>query len=261
VLLSGFGSDHYLTGNYNYITDLAARGMVADAVRDLARWSVSTRQSFWILARRHLVSPLIGRARNGRGVAALPAWFDRRFAEEWSLADRTCDANDVAGRPGTMFAEKLVRDVASIPAWVDRWPYGDDVEIRYPFLYRPLVEASLRLPPKLRIRPEGSKWILRESMRGLLPEDVRSRLSKARIDARILWSFQRERARVDALLRDPILAQLGCIRAEDLRLEVDAARRGLPTNLVMLMCALSLETWLAVRAGLWTASSLRQTAA
>jgi asparagine synthase (glutamine-hydrolysing) len=261
VLLSGFGSDHYLTGNFNYITDLAVRGNVSEAVRDLVHWSVSTRQSFWTLARRHLVSPLIRKARNGKAVAALPGWLDRRFAVERSLGERTCDAIETAGTPGTMFAEKLTRDVASIPAWVDRWPYGEDVEVRYPFLYRPLVEASLKLPPKQRIRPEGSKWILRESMRGLLPEDVRSRLSKARIDARILWSLQRERARVDALLRDPILAQLGCIRTEDLRLEVDSARRGLPTNLVMLMCALSLETWLTVRSGLWTASSLRQTAA
>lgn len=262
VLLSGFGSDHYLTGNFNYIADLAAAGRVRTAVSEVARWSLASRQSFWTLARRHLVAPLFfGEHRRGGADAPLPAWFEKRFARERDLGARTADASEAAGRPGRMFAARMNRDIASIPAWVDRWPFGDDIEVRYPFLHRPLVEASLRLPPLQRIRPEGTKWILRESMRGLLPEDVRTRSTKGTIDARILWSLQREHARLDALLRDPVLAQLGCVRPEELRREVDAARRGLPTNVVMLMSALSLETWLSVRSGRWTASRARQTAA
>ncbi len=260
VLLSGFGSDHYLTGNVHYITDLAARGEVAAALRHLARWSVTTRQSFWTLTQRHLVSPLLRSSMNGSAVQ-LPAWFDKRFARSRCLVDRTLDAIDITGRPGTMFIQKSCRDIASIPAWIDRWPFGDDVEVRYPFLYRPLVEASLRLPPTLKIRPQGTKWILRQAMRGLLPEEVRARSTKASIDARMLWSLQRELPRVRRLLRDPMLGQLGCVRPDELRREVDAARRGVPTNLVMLMSALSLETWLSVRSGTWTASMTRQTAA
>jgi asparagine synthetase B (glutamine-hydrolysing) len=261
VLLSGFGSDHYLTGNLNYITDLMAAGQLGEALRDLARWSVASRESFWTLSRRYLVSPLMPARRRAASTAPLPAWLDSRFSSERDLAARTIEATDTTGKPGRMFVQKLTRDLASIPAWVDRWPFGEDVEVRYPFLHRPLVEAALRLPPALRIRPDATKWILRESMRGLLPEDVRTRATKGTIDARILWSFQRERAQLDALLADPILAQLGCIRPAELRAEVDLARRGIPTNLVMLMCALSLETWLTVRAGHWTASRMRQTAA
>jgi hypothetical protein len=57
------------------------------------------------------------------------------------------------------------------------------------------------------------------------------------------------------MLRDPILAQLGCVDPVALRSSVDRARRGIPTNLVHLMSALSLETWLTVRAGRWTADA------
>ena len=89
-------------------------------------------------------------------------------------------------------------------------------------------------------------------MRDVLPEQVRTRTTKGGIDARILWSLQRERPRLDAMLRDPILAQLGCIEPALLREAVDGARRGVPVNNVQLFSALALETWLAVRTGRWS---------
>ncbi|MGH7447835.1 MAG: asparagine synthase-related protein, partial [Longimicrobiales bacterium] len=140
------------------------------------------------------------------------------------------------------------------PAWIERWPYGREIEMRYPYLYRPLVEASLRLPAKQRVRPNAHKWILRQAMRDVLPENVRMRSTKGGIDARILWSLQREKPRLDALLRDPILAQLGCIDAAALRHAVDQARRGIPVNNVQLFTALALETWLSVRNDAWAAA-------
>ncbi|MGH7467165.1 MAG: hypothetical protein ACRENP_04180, partial [Longimicrobiales bacterium] len=54
---------------------------------------------------------------------------------------------------------------------------------------------------------------------------------------------------VQALLREPILAELGLLDAQQLRAAVEEARSGVKHNLVMLMSALSLETWLAVRSG------------
>lgn len=251
VLLSGLGSDHYLYGNLHYIADLAAKGRIVAAVRELALWSVATRQSFWSMARQHLVDPLF---RGRRGAAAdgdLPPWIDPRFARAMNLGDRLPRARMAADPAGTRFARQVARDVGSLAAWIDRWPYGEDVEVRYPFLYRPLVEAALQLPPNARVRPATHKWVLREATRDVLPEEVRTRNSKGTIDARILWSLERERARLDALLGDPMLAQLGYIRTDELRAGVDRARRGVRTNNAHLMLALSLETWLSVRSGRW----------
>lgn len=256
VVLSGFGSDHYLIGHLLYISDMAGRGHIASAIRETARWSVMTRQSFWNMLGQHVLRPLV---RAGRPVAdsheRLPAWIEPGFAAHQHLTDRMPHARMRGDRMGTWFAQRVARDMQSVPAWTERWPYGEDVEVRYPFLYRPLVEAGLRLPVRMRIRPEGHKWILRSAMRGILPEEVRRRRSKSTIDVRIAWSLERERHRLDALLRDPILAQLGCIDPARLRDAVDSARRGTERNLVFLMNALSLETWLAVRAGRWTAST------
>jgi asparagine synthase (glutamine-hydrolysing) len=239
VLLSGFGADHYLSGSLDYITDLAASGRIRDALGEVTTWSVATRQSFWTVGRRYLLDPFLSQSRQ----AQPPLWLTSSLHRAGAVADR--------GHGACRFARMITSRVNSMPAWIERWPYGADIEMRYPFLYRPLVEASLRLPARQRVRPNASKWILREAARDALPEQVRTRSTKGGIDARILWSLNREKPRLDALLRDPILAQLGCIDPVALRRAVDDARRGVAGNNVHLFSALSLETWLSVRSGAW----------
>lgn len=240
VLLSGMGADHYLYGSLDYITDLAASGRFRDALGEVTTWSVATRQSFWQVGRRYLLDPFLAR---GGGRAERPHWLRSTSPASAALT--------LHARMRGRFARRIADGLSALPSWLERWPFGQEVELRYPFLYRPLVEWSLRLPPKQRVRPNARKWILREATRDVLPEQVRTRSTKGGIDARILWSLQRERRRLDAMLRDPVLAQLGCVEPALLRRAVDDARRGLPVNNAQLFCALSLETWLAVRNGSW----------
>lgn len=244
VLLSGLGADHYLYGTLDYITDLAVRGRIRDAVSEVTMWSVATRQSFWSVGRRYLVDPFVSRA---YPTMQPPAWL---AGGSRALQQRIDSQRAGSGR----FARRISATVNRLPAWIERWPYGAEVEMRYPFLYRPLVEHSLRLPARQRVRPNERKWVLRQAMRDVLPDEVRTRTTKGGIDARILWSLHREKARLDALLHDPLLAQLGCIDATTLRNAVDDARRGVRVNAVQLFTALSLETWLSVRSGAWAAT-------
>jgi asparagine synthase (glutamine-hydrolysing) len=250
VLLSGIGADHYLTGTLDYITDMMSARRWRAAVREVTAWAVATRQSFWTLGRQTLVDPFVppalhpGRLRS----SALPPWLNTTAGS--GLAVR-------AGQPAPSsrrFAMRTAAALETLPGWLDRTSYHDDVELRYPFLYRPLVEWSLRLPVDQRIRPNVRKWILREATRDVLPEEVRTRTTKGGIDARILWSLQREHKRLQEMLRNPILAELGCIDAVPLRAAVERARRGASVHSVHLFSALSLETWLAVRNGRWFAA-------
>jgi asparagine synthase (glutamine-hydrolysing) len=241
VLLSGFGADHYLYGSLDYITDMAATGRIGPALREVTNWAVATRQSFWSVGRRYLVDPFI----TGTPPVVPPLWLQR------AAAAQITPVQQLRPRRGLRFASHVAAGLHALPFWLERWPFGDEVEMRYPFLYRPLVEWSLRLPATQRVRPHARKWILREATRDVLPETVRTRATKGGIDARILWSLQHEHARIDTLLRDPILAQLGCIDPLPLRVAVEQARHGRPVNNVLLMSALSLETWLAVRNGRW----------
>src|SRR5690606_26440721 len=187
-------------------------GRIRDALGEVTSWSVAMRKSFWSVGRRYLLDPFIARDRIEQ---PRPGWLHP------TLLSSTTDTPRIAGRH--RFAQQIASNLNSMPAWFERWPYGHEIEMRYPFLYRPLVEASLQLPARQRVRPNAHKWILREATRDVLPEQVRRRSSKGGIDARILWSLHREKHRIDAMLRDPLLAQLGCIDPDVLRTAVDEA--------------------------------------
>lgn len=247
VLLSGMGADHYLSGSLDYITDMAGTLRLGAALREVTAWSVATRRSFWRLGARYLVRPFLPSRLRPHRTAAMPPWLLASPAEP-SIEARSGAASS------SRFAARAAAHLDGLPGWLERWPFGDDVEMRYPFLYRPLVEWSLRLPVRQLIRPSARKWILREATRGVLPEAVRTRSTKGGIDARILWSLHRERSRIDDMLKDPILAQLGCVDAAELRNAVNAARCGVPVHNVHLFSALSLETWLRARNGMWNVS-------
>lgn len=258
VLLSGVGSDHYLFGNLGYITDMMARGRFLAGFGELARWSVAQRQSFWILAREQALYPFLPRSmrlRLARPWQRVPAWLAPEFVRGHDLEARL-PLHWTASAPGARtFQREIARQLSQLQAWIEREPFDDGLEVRYPFLHRPLVEFGLRLPPELRIRPQRHKWILREAMSDVLPEPIRTRVGKGGIDARILWSLEHERARLDALLEQPILADLGVVDGHALRRAVADARQGIVANLAALMFTLSLETWLAVRADRWAVRS------
>jgi len=60
-----------------------------------------------------------------------------------------------------------------------RWTAAFRMEGRYPFLDRRILEFAYAIPDAQRFRPGVSKFVLRNSMRGILPQRVRLRSSKA----------------------------------------------------------------------------------
>jgi len=57
----------------------------------------------------------------------------------------------------------------------DQMSMATSVESRVPFLDHKLVEFTCRLPERLKLRGGTTKYILRESMKGVLPEAILSR--------------------------------------------------------------------------------------
>ena len=252
VLLSGFGADSYLSANYDFIADWAVQGRWRDALGQLTDLAVAMRQSFWSKAGRFLVAPLAPewlRRRLMPESSQLPSWLAPRFAEQAKLAARLDGAE---GRvPGRIFVDQVTREMGSIDLALERGVFEEGMEIRYPFLHRPLVEFSLRLPILLRQRPNRSKWILREAMGGDLPKMVRDRKGKGGIDGRLVWSLERERPVLERLIADSHLVSLGCVSGQDLAGAFHRARTGDAASVGLLFVTLSLETWFAVRSGWW----------
>lgn len=117
--------------------------------------------------------------------SAVPTWFVAEFAARYVKVVLTGEGAD------EMFAgyryhadiamndlhEELCRGVAAMHdinlQRADRMTMGHSLEARVPFLDLDFIETALRVPPEL-CRPEGGpeKWVLREAVKDLLPEEI-----------------------------------------------------------------------------------------
>jgi len=57
----------------------------------------------------------------------------------------------------------------------DQMSMAASIESRVPFLDHKLVEFSARLPQRMKLRGATTKYVLRESMKGVLPKEILSR--------------------------------------------------------------------------------------
>ncbi len=57
----------------------------------------------------------------------------------------------------------------------DQMSMAASIESRVPFLDHKLVEYTAKMPTKMKLRGRETKWILREAMKGILPEEILTR--------------------------------------------------------------------------------------
>ena len=214
---------------------------------------MSTRKSFWKLFGEHALRPLFaGPVR--RAEQRVPSFVAGGFAGRTDFAARL-PSLPPRGPLGRAAAEALA-SARAVSGFMERGALDDGVERRHPFLHRPLVELALGLPPELLMRGGVAKRVVREAMRGILPEEVRTRTGHLGPGARMDWSLTREAALLERLLRRPVSAELGWVDAGRLRAAVERVRAGASTERSAVYTALALETWLAVRTGRWEAVAL-----
>lgn len=251
-LLTGDGPDHCLPGVPLHIPDLMWRGRVVTACRETFKWASGFGRPFVKSLMREAIMPLaplaVRRREVSRGVT-VPGWLRPEFAGKTGYRDAAVELRLGNRRRGSYYKDGSWTALASLAASVGMWSSlrGDDV--RHPFLHRPLVEFSLQLPQPLRTDVDWTKPTLRNAMRGILPESVRSRSTKGDIVSAISRAFHEERDFFVYLLSEPVLADLGCVEPRLLLQAVDDfSRRGIG-RAAALLATLALETWLSTESG------------
>ncbi len=262
VLLTGWGGDEIFVSNMFFFADWIARGRVWAAVSGMARRAAIGRTSFWEMACKNAIMPLLPAmaqrrlARDGPDAPSEP-WLEvtrRRYG----LTARSPLANEYAGRVGEKYHHAIAAKVRLLPAVIDRGLLADALELRHPMLYRPLVEFALSLPPVLRSRPYAHRWVLREAMHGLLPDKVRARIGKPETGDMVAWSFSTERSRLRELVHNPILGDLGLVEPARLQAAFDDLADDTARNCFLhapLLITLAVEAWLRLRSGRWLCDS------
>jgi asparagine synthase (glutamine-hydrolysing) len=257
VVLTGVGGDELFTGTMVFFADWLARGRIEAALREMTHWAVLGRVSFWDLAYRNALLPLLPRkllSRMLRDQGQMPPWVSVATARRHHLKERTFAAATYTGRWGHKYHHAIVTSLMGIGQLMDYGIIRDSLEVRHPYLYRPLVEFALRLPPDLCTRPQARKWLLREAMRGILPEVVRQRIGKGTTAGLCGWTLTAQRALLEPLAKQSILAELGIIDQPTLSAAFDTVphqphrRDELHATL---LTTLIIEAWLQMRSGRW----------
>ncbi len=257
VLLTGNGGDQLFAGNMFFFADWVASGRLGRAAREMLHRAAIGRVSFWELAYRNAVLPILPaviRRQLVHAAGSLPGWISPLADRRYRLRDRAPSVASYAGRRGSKYGDAVAASMAATPGALYLGVLDDSLTLQHPFLYRPLVEFALRLPPQMCVRPHRRKWILREALRGILPDIVLSRIGKSTLAGPFSWSLVNQRTLLEPLVTDPILAQLGIVEPSRLRAAFMAARSA-PGRGEQLGGAvhhtLGLEAWLRIRSGRW----------
>jgi asparagine synthase (glutamine-hydrolysing) len=124
------------------------------------------------------------------------------------------------------------------------------LDVAFPFLDRDLVEFLMGVPGELLARDGVPKALLREALRGVVPEQILQRTWKADFTEIVNEGTRRDYPRIVELLGpDPLAAQLGYVEADSLKRGLARARAEVEeattcTASWSLTGLLALELWL-----------------
>jgi asparagine synthase (glutamine-hydrolysing) len=190
VVLNGQGADETIGGYFSYFLDswltMLRRGRIGDA-RDSMRSYVAThggtvrgflptllvRLLAWELYRLGPYRRMVRRRKRNR--LCQNPWYTTELSQY--LPEEDYPASD-----GTLnSALKQSIRTAPLPLYLrieDRNSMAHSVEARLPFMDYRLVSLLFNLSEEWKVRGPWNKYVLREGMRGRIPESVRSRADK-----------------------------------------------------------------------------------
>ncbi len=186
VFLNGHGGDELLGGypshQLAFLAGLALSGnagLFMDEVRAYARLKkMPLRSALGSVVRRcaaELIPRRIRRAVRSADNSHLDPDFRSRYPDSPVLDIVRCFSSKLRQARWETLA------IAPLPAWLhldDRNSMAFSIESRVPFLDYRLVEMAFTSPDEAHMRKGYTKGLLREAMRGVLPESVRLRTDK-----------------------------------------------------------------------------------
>ncbi len=185
------------------------------------------------------------------GRADLPDWIADRLRPRhpaWKLDLRGFPAR-LRILPSLLFAgrawESILRTLPHLqPGILARR------EFRYPYLDRDLVEFLLAVPRAQLARPGRRRYMMRNAMKGIVPDLVLERKRKASVERAPIATFHQRRWNLDELFRSSLLVSHGFIECS----RVNAAIERICTTSTAeewpaLLRAVNLEIWLRSLSG------------
>lgn len=280
VLIDGHGGDEVISHGYGRLVELAgawrfralwreARGAArVHGVPFAALYAGHVAQYAGLARRNPLRRALLKFARTRTRRAAMSGWSE---GPDSLIAPDIAVQIDPAARyrPAPAFATPAeiarAEGIAHLRALTDpvmvqsfevlhRSATAAGLLPRYPFFDARVVSLCLALPSDTKLKDGQSRWILRDAMRGLLPETIRLRADKAEFGEEVRRSVREFYEGQDASIFAPLGDYVDAVAAERLRVAVIsgaqndvAAVRALWRLAVLIHWATAFEGWRAAQ--------------
>jgi len=262
VVLTGEGSDELLAGYGKYpraLINWRAGGVyervVPAAVRAKVAGSIVPRlpgQAGRYARRSFLAMPRHPSAMFLDNFAGIPLQLQRELMAPAALAggdpystslDYFHQVNGTSGMLGRLLHTDIKTYLVELLMKQDQMSMSASIESRVPFLDHVLVEFAARLPDRMKLRGFTTKRILREAVRGLLPDEILTRKKMGFPVPFGQWTRGRWHASVRDVLLDRRTCERGLINPAAVRRLLDNHRDGRVAAGDAIWALMNLELW------------------
>ena len=217
VLLDGQGADEILGGYEQYFRvylddrrgmDPASRKQEEAAIRARYPSALQSRRQALGLALPHTLRRRLAML-TGTG-SDLLFGFEAGLAADVAGANTDRETGPFSGLAGALYRDAFHTHLPTLLRYGDRNSMAHSCEVRLPFCDHRLVELSLSLPSGHLMGEAQTKRLLRESMRDILPESIRTRWPKQGfLPPQELWFQERLLAHAEEIFQAPDFASSG----------------------------------------------------
>lgn len=220
VLLNGQGADEYLAG-YHYFFGFN----FLELVRNFRFMKFITEAGFYLKKHRSfygfytffyfMLPSLFQKQIREISKNYLDPDFSERHKLDIGIPDIIYKSNSLHESFLRHFEYKLEH----LLKWEDRNSMASSIEARVPFLDYRLVEGTIGMPPDSFIHKGETKYILRQSMKGILPEKIRQRNDKIGFDTPMAAWFREPEfiSLVDSIIQSNEFGSRGYLNTDKIK--------------------------------------------
>jgi asparagine synthase (glutamine-hydrolysing) len=250
VLLDGQGADELVAGYAHYYSsfwaELIRTGRIATLWREWRTfpYHLETRPGRNLSSALRKLALHLTRRERLRSGAFLPAWLNPQVARGRTL-ERRGHHHYASVLDQHLYNSLTCASLPSLLHYEDHNSMAFSIEARVPYLDYRLVELCYSLPTHLKIDKGTTKVILRQAMRGIIPEIVRTRQDKLGFPTPgDVWFREQVAKDVEQIFHSRRFRERGYVRPEQSLVLLERHQRGAAKVDRLLWRMVCFELWM-----------------